>query len=421
MLDEKILHFVWKMKLLPVASLHTVTGETLEIQQVGMHNQNAGPDFLQAKIKIGETIWSGHVEIHVRSSDWQAHQHTRDKKYKNTILHVVYEDDAHEPLNFPTLELKKYIPSELLVRYRILLLDQHKIPCESLISMVSAFDIRRWMERMMIERLENKAEEILTLIQSNKGHIEDAFYKQLFKYLGKNTNQTGFEMLTSRLPLKILVAHKHHLHQLEALLYGQAGFLNAPQDEYTRELQKEYAFLAHKYSLQAMESYHWNFARMRPTNFPTVLLAIAASLLHHSSHLFTRILHCKDVDEMKKLFQVNASHYWDTHYQLNTTSEKSMVKKLGKSSIDILIINVALPFMYAHGKRMLQEEYCQRALDMLESLPAEQNQIIKQWQLLNLPAENAGDTQALIQLKRNYCDAKKCLDCGIGLKILKGS
>lgn len=420
MLDEKILHFVWQMKLLPIALLKTVAGEPIEIHHVGTHNHNAGPDFLQAKIKIGETLWSGHVEIHVKSSDWQAHQHHDDRKYNNTILHVVYENDIHDELNFPTLQLKEYLSPELLNRYRMLMLNKSPIACKDWIDQVSEFDKKRWMERMMIERLEAKAEDILVQIQSCNGHIEEAFYKQLFKYLGKNTNQTAFDMLTARLPLKILVAHKHHLHQLEALLYGQAGFLKTSQDAYTAALQKEYRFLAHKYGLQPMEDFHWNFARMRPTNFPTVLLAIAASLLHHSTHLFTRILHCKSIVDIEKLFQVQASEYWDTHYHTQASSEKKSVKKLGKSSIDILIINVALPFMFAYGKRMLEEDYCQRAIDMLEALPAEQNQIIKQWQLLQVPISNAGDTQALIQLKTKYCDTKKCLECGIGLKILKG-
>ena len=419
MLDEHLLQFIWKHKLFDTSQLITCQGEQLQIINGGIHNHDEGPDFLEAKIRLNETIWAGHIELHILASDWFRHAHQKNKKYDNVILHVVYVQDR-DICELPTLELKPLIPHDLLTRYRMLMASQHSIACHTMIGKVDAFVKWQWQERMMIERLQRKSEEVLQLIDNNNGHVEEAFYIHLLKYVGRKINKFLFEKLAEKLPLKVLVQNKNNLVYCEALLFGVAGFLQERHtDSYIQALQHEFTFLRNKYKLIVLDHKLWNFARMRPAGFPTISLALLAQLIHQSQHLITKLCNENDIDEVKKMLEVEAHSYWDTHYHLGKKSTGSKKKRWGKTQINLLLINVVIPFVFAQGKRTANEAWCDKALQWLLLIPEEHNTITKTWQSLQMPNNNAAQSQALIQLSKEYCEAKRCLECAIGLKIIR--
>jgi len=421
MMSEDFLHYLWKFKLFN-NELITTHGEPVQILNCGEHNKNSGPDFFNAKIKIGNTTWAGNVEMHVKSSDWNSHGHQKDKAYQNIILHAVLDADAKNmDLNgneIPTIQLRNKFVPELWNQYEKLLNSKQWIPCANMIDIVDKFSINAWLERMLIERLEEKITFIETLLTQNKNNWEETFYQCLARNFGFKLNASPFELLAKSLPLKYLGKHKNNLSQIEAMLFGQAGLLNEKfTDKYPNDLKAEYDFLKNKFNLVPVEKHLWKFARTRPVNFPTLRIAQFAMLVHQSSHLLSVILETKKAKDILKLFDLPASEYWTTHYRFDHPG-KSSDKNLGKSSAENIIINTVIPFLFLYGKEKNDDSLKNRSLELLEQLPSEKNNITRQWESLKIESGSAYQSQGLIQLKNKYCSHKKCLNCGIGNKIL---
>ena len=419
---EDFLHYVWKFRLFDRLDLRTTGGEEIEIFSTGMHNTHAGPDFQNARIRLGETTWAGNAELHISSSDWQRHGHMTDEAYDNVILHVVYTDDSPVTLpngrRLPTLELKDRVNPDLYQRYHNLVFgNQIIIPCEGSIARVDRLTMQNWLTRVLIERLEKRADMVAAVLAKNRGDWEETFYQFLAANFGFKTNALPFELMAKSLPQSILAKHKDNALQIEALIFGQAGFLNEEAaDVYPRSLKKEYDYLQKKFNLIPIEKHLWKFLRMRPQNFPTVRLAQFAGLVVQSSHLFSRILEIKD---LRALFTgVKVNPYWENHYRFDKQSPP-VGKLLGASSVDTLLLNTVALFLFSYGKQMGQPYYISRALKLLENIPAESNRVTTDFATLGVNSINAFESQALLELKNNYCDYKKCLHCGVGIKILK--
>ncbi|MFO7829170.1 MAG: DUF2851 family protein [Bacteroidales bacterium] len=420
-MKEEFLHYLWKYKLFDCSHLKTTRNENIEIINPGSHNFDSGPDFFNAKIKIGGTIWAGNVEIHQKSSDWYNHQHHKDKAYDNVILQVVYNHDKEVYLtnksHVPTLEIK--FDPVLFQNYEKLLKSESWIPCEKDIHTVPDFLIRKWLEALTVERLEEKANRVKNQLKQTNNNWEETFYCQLARNFGFKLNAEPFELLAKSLPLKYLAKHKNNLVQIEALLFGQAGFLNDNDgDEYYTKLKNEYQFLSKKFKLNPIEKHLWKFLRSRPGNFPTIRIAQFAMLIYQSKGLFSQILETQESKKLGALLLVKPSEYWENHYHFNKKSVKK-AKPIGPSAINILLINTIVPFLFVYGKYVDNHRFCNRAIDLLTSIKAEKNAIIAKWEQLGIESENAFDTQALIQLKNNYCNFKKCLNCQIGNFIIK--
>lgn len=422
---EDFLHYVWKFRLFDHTDLQTTTGDAIEISSAGMHNTDSGPDFHNARIKIGDTVWAGNVELHLSSSDWKKHKHSTDNAYGNIILHVVYRDD--EPLilsggrQVPTLELKNRVPDDLYNRYHNLVFgNQTIIPCEASIGKLDDFTLRTWFTRVLIERLEKKSAAVIAALNLNRGDWEETFYQFLAANFGFKINAVPFELLAKSLPQNILAKHKNNPMQIEALLFGQAGFLDDTViDEYPLKLKKEYDFLRKKYSLTPVDNHLWKFMRLRPQNFPTIRLAQFAALVVNSNHLFSKVLDIKDVKGLQSLFtEIKVNTYWDDHFRFDKPSKLS-AKNLGQASVDVLLLNTLVLFLFSYGKHNQQQYYIDRSLKLLENLPGEQNNIIADFNSLGVKASTAFESQALLELKNYYCNYKKCLQCGVGNKVLK--
>lgn len=417
-MKESILHYVWQFRLFSLQDLKTTDGQTVEVVDVGKPNTDAGPDFFNAKLKIDGTLWAGNIEIHNLSSDWIRHQHETDKAYDNVILHIVNKADIpvfrtnREPI--PQLEL--IVPEHIRRNYNELLAAKKWIPCEDKISEVTPILMSSWKNALLVERLQRKASDIKILLEQSNNHWEEAFYISLARSFGFGTNRQAFEQTAKSLSLNILAKHKDNLFQLEALLLGQAGFLEeSGKDDYQENLQQEYRFLQTKYRLNPIDGSQWKLLRLRPDNLPHVRLAQFASLIHRSSKLFSKIIETDNIKTLRELFDAAVSDYWKSHYLFGVESPLSK-KKIGKNSVDILIINTVVPFLFTHAE--LKGEETEFSLKLLEQLPAEKNAIINKWTQLGIPCENAFDSQALLQLKKNYCEEKKCLSCRIGHKVL---
>jgi len=422
-MKEELLHYIWRFQQYRACDLRTTQGEPLQIINPGFYNTDAGPDFRESEVRVSSTRWYGHVEIHVASSDWIKHGHTHDSAYQNVVLHVVLEED--EPIlrangtRIPCLELHSRIRPELLHTYRKLYQKPHAIPCAGMLHQVPELTRKLWLDRLQIERLEERAERTLRCLQANTGDWEVTFYQLLARGFGLRVNQDAFQELAGRTPLKLLRRHRQQLFQLEALLFGQAGLLpGAPQEAYPQELRKEYLFLQKKYQLRPMTGQEWKFSRMRPAGFPTVRIAQFAMLLHHTDHLFSRVMVIERVEEVYHLLAVKVSNYWATHYRFGTLARFGE-KRLGKQAIQQIIINIIVPFLFAYSKVRASDKHRQQAGQLLEQVPAESNRILRAWKKLGVDAEHAGDSQALLQLRKEYCDAHRCLECGIGTWLLR--
>jgi predicted nucleic acid-binding protein len=422
---EDFLHYVWKFRLFDRINLQTTEGEELEVYATGLHNTHAGPDFQNARIRINETTWAGNAELHLSSSDWKRHGHTTDNAYDNVILHVVYRDD--EPLfrtdgrRVPTLELKDRISSDLYNRYHNLIFGAKTIiPCEASIASVDGLTMENWLTRILVERLEKRSDTVIAALNLNRGDWEETFYQFLAANFGFKNNALPFELMAKSLPQNILAKHKNNPMQIEALIFGQAGFLNNDfTDEYPRSLKKEYEFLKKKFNLTPIENHLWKFLRMRPQNFPTIRLAQFAALVVQSNHLFSKVLETKEMKALRDLFSnIQINNYWETHYRFDTES-KPVGKHLGAASVDIILLNTVALFLFSYGRHLQQQYYINRGLKLLENIPGEQNSIMTDFANLGLKINTAFESQALLELKNNYCDYKKCLQCGVGIKILK--
>jgi hypothetical protein len=416
-MTERLLQYIWQFQYYNKGELSTTAGEPLQILFPGQFNTNQGPDFSDAKIKIGTTTWAGAVELHINTSDWKKHNHQQDNNYNNVILHVVWEDDT-KANELPVLELKSRVPKVLLQRYEELMLSSSFIPCEKMIHTVREITWKSWKERLLAERLLRKAAVVETYLKQNSYHWEATFWWLLARNFGMKVNADAFEAVARSLPINILAKHKNQIHQLEALLLGQAGLLQENfTEDYPVMLQKEYAFYKNKYGLQPINNPVFSL-RMRPGNFPAVRLAQLAMLVHHSVHLFAEIKEAAEVKNVKSRFDITANDYWHYHYRFDELSAYRK-KKLGAAMIDNIIINTIAPVLFSYGTYHNEQPYKDKALQWLEETTAESNVITKGFEKLGLENKTAYDSQALIELKNNYCHPKRCLDCGVGNAILK--
>lgn len=417
---EALLHYVWRTKKIDVRVLKTTEGETLEILNFGQYNTNAGPDFLDAKIRLDDTIWAGNIEMHTLSSDWTKHQHEKDPAYQNVILHVVLEEDVpiylKDGTRLPCLSLKPHIPQKIANTYQQLQHNEDWIPCEAFFPKVSEMTKAFWLDRLLIERLEEKTQAVEAALEISKQDWEGVFYQMLARSFGLKVNAEPFEWLAKVTPLKVLQKHRDQLFQLEAILFGQAGLLNKTfEEDYPNQLKKEYQFLKQKYELFQVETVAWKFSRLRPPNFPTIRIAQFAALIHQHPHLMSQIL---DTTDIAPIFKVELSPYWSTHYVFDKDSEERK-KTIGKSRIQLIQINAIAPFLFLYGTKRSIQFYRDKALTMLEQTAPETNSIISQWKTLGMKVTSAYETQALIQLKNKYCNQKRCLECSIGNAIMK--
>jgi hypothetical protein len=422
-MTEDFIHYIWQYKRFNVKSLFTTENVEIKIVKTGERNTDAGPDFCNAIICIGDTKWAGNVEIHLNSSDWLIHNHQHDKAYENVILHVVYNDDKPIYRNngeqIPTLIIKGIYSEDIYNKYISFLNNKLWIPCLNLFKQADKFIIDAWLFRLFAERMERKALQIIQTLDVNKNNIEEAFYCHIARNFGFGVNAEPFEMLARSLPLMLLSKHKHDLFQTEALLYGQAGFLNKSfKDDYPNLLKKEYDFLRKKYSLTAIDGSMWKFLRLRPSNFPTIRIAQFADLIHKSSGLFSKIIESNTIHSILNHFELTCSEYWKNHYNFDKPAIYKE-KIFGEGAKELLLINTVVPFLFVYGILKNDDIYKDRAISFMEKTKPEENTIIKKWREVGIEVKNASQTQALIELKKNYCNSFKCLQCGIGNQLLK--
>lgn len=422
-MSEEFLHFVWQFGLFERTNLKASTGEEIDIINTGQHNSDSGPDFFNARIKINGIEWAGNVEIHIKSSDWKKHGHSNDKAYNNVILHVVdeYDDDvfinAHQRI--PTIKLN--YNRTILENYKSLYGSVGKIACSRNLKNINLDFLKLELPSLAIERLEQKTQTIKSNLISGMYNWEEVFYTTVARNFGFRINSQPFTMLAESVPLKVLAKQKNNLLQIEAILFGQSGLLpKTSEHPYVKSLIGEYAFLKSKYSLSPLESSIWKYLRVRPLSFPPVRIAQFAVLIHQSSALFSKIIEQKDLGALVKLFSLKASPYWDEYYDFDKPSP-NVPKTLGSDSINTIIINTVIPFLFLYGREKGKDEISDRALKFLELLPLEKNTIIKQFAAHNIRAKNALESQALIQLYNNYCIPRKCLNCQLGNKIIKST
>ena len=423
-MTEEFLQYLWKFRLYK-PGIALVSGEPLEIIHPGEQNSDSGPDFFNTRIRIGDTIWAGNSEIHIRASDWHRHNHQSDKSYNNVILHVVLENDQpvmrEDGHPIPVIEVGGKYDTGMYERYRGFMLNRQWIPCEGLIDDVDSFELEAWLESLLIERLARKETLISGMLKQNQNDWHETFYRSLARAFGFKLNADAFETLAKSLPQQYLGKHKDNLLQVEALLFGQAGLLNEElTDQYAQTLWYEYTFLRKKFGLKPINGYLWRFMRLRPLNFPTVRIAQFAMLIHQSAGLLSKLLEAVNVDQLLHLLDVGCSGYWQTHYQFEKDSA-SREKRLGRDSTILLIINTVIPFMFALGRHKDNQAIKDKALQLLEDLPGEVNSITKKWVSLGMDISSAAQSQAFMELKNNYCNFKKCLNCRIGNTLIRNA
>lgn len=421
-MKEDFLHYVWKHQLFSKTNLQSTEFNSIEIVYPGIHNTNSGPDFLTAKIKIDDILWAGNVEIHVKSSDWYLHQHENDSNYDSVILHVVWEDDVEvfskNNLSLPTINISKLVANDLLINYKKLYSkEQRWIPCENSINTINFFVFDNWKERLFFERLEDKSVLINQLLNDSNNDYEAVLFKLLAKNFGLKTNAEAFLNFAKSVDFSIVRKSQKDAFKLQALFFGQAGFLEKKSEEkYVIDLKNEYDYMKHKFSLKPIHNGQFQFFRMRPTNFPTIRIAQLASLYHKHQNLFSRLMNTSTVKEIYLLFSVDLDDFWKTHYTFQKESSKS-VKRITIPFIDLLLINTIIPLKFKYLKSRGEVDETE-FLALIQQLKTEKNSIIDKFKELKISSKNAFESQALLQLKNEYCSKKRCLQCAIGNVIL---
>ncbi|MEY4593831.1 MAG: hypothetical protein RIQ47_241 [Bacteroidota bacterium] len=421
-MNESFLHYLWLHQHIRQVDLVTTSGETIEVLHPGTHNFHAGPDFFSARLRIGQTVWAGNVEIHLRSSDWNRHGHTEDPLYANCILHVVFEHDQDifgvDGFTIPTLSLKGRFDDQLLFNYKALLEKDHVISCTAFLPAIHPVIKSSLLDRLTVERLEQRSNLMIRLLESTTGHWEESFYFALARNFGFHVNADPFERLARSVPLSALLRKREQLLSMEAILFGQAGFLSdSPADDYAIQLREEYLFQQRRLKLKPLINPGWKFLRMRPANFPTLRIAQFAMLLHANGPLLQRCMDINTIDEVCEIFRVGVSPYWRSHIRPDIPAPISD-RYLGDEAIQLIIINTIIPFLFLRGRKTGDESLCEKMIYWLSILQPETNAIIRKWSAIGWKPDSAGEGQALLQLYENYCTPKKCINCSIGNQFI---
>ena len=410
-MKEEFIYYLWENRLLS-KNLTTVDDDPLYVISVGNRNYDSGPDFLDARVRIGGTLWVGHVEIHVNASDWFRHGHHKDDAYKNVILHVVYCNDT-DRLDLPTLVIDGKFDESIYERYKEFLKSRKWIPCERLIAGIQQFTWLSWLERIVVERLETEVKDVFSKLTENNYDWEETLYQRVMRYCGLKVNNDAFERLAKLLPLRILRKHLDNHLQIEAMFFGCAGFLEQEFTEsYPVLLQREFKILKSKFNLTTMPKACWRFLRLRPPNFPTIRLAQMASMVRNENSLLSKLLIAKDLGSVRNLFNVEVNEYWDTHFQFEKLS-KEKKKNFGDTAINLLIINAVIPVLFSYGIYHDNDGLKERSLCLLNEMEPEDNVIIRKFESLGVSARNAQQTQALLHLYNCYCRRRNCLKCRV--------
>ena len=421
-MKEDFLHYIWKYKKFDLSDLKTVKNEKLHILNAGQYTQLQGPDFFNAQIEIDGQKWAGNVEIHLKSSDWYIHHHQNDTNYDSIILHVVWEHDVDvyrlNNMAVPVLELKNYVSIATLESYQRLVAKKSWIYCETQIAEIPDFIFKNWQERLFFERLERKATTVETLLHHVEQDWESVLFCMLAKNFGLNTNGESFLEIAKKISFQIIRKERNEVENIEALFFGFAGLLNCErEDNYFKDLKFRFYYLINKYQLDATITENVTFFKHRPDNFPTIRFSQLANLIHDQNNLFSAVIEAKSVNEIYTVFNIGVSNYWKTHFQFdNISPEKD--KKLSKSFIDLLIINTIIPLKFAFAKSK-SLEISQDLIEILNKVKPENNGIINKFKSFGIHAQDAFETQSLLQLKNEYCNKAKCMDCAVGVELLK--
>jgi hypothetical protein len=416
-MNEELLQFIWRYRYFNQSDLQTFSGNFLRIEYSGLLNTNQGPDFLDAKIYIDEILLAGSVELHLKSSDWLRHRHSNDIRYSNVILHVVWEHDGTTIPFVQVLELKGRVARSMLEIYHKLMIKEIQLPCIPMLHHVDEIIWTSWKERLVANRLEYRIADITKRIMHCSGSLEEAFWQTLARSWGMPLNADMFESMASSLPVSLLSRHRYRFHQVEALLFGQAGLLNEEfSNPYPIMLKKEYLFLKGKYNLNHVDG-SLRFLRMRPPEFPTIRLAQLAMLIHQSGFFVSEIKEMESVNDIVNLLQVTANDFWHNHYTFKQESVH-IPKKVGKETIQRVMINAVIPFLFYCAKEERNEKLRQRVIGWLFELPPEKNRYITEWSRAGVGSQHAFDTQSLLELRKNFCEQKRCLECALGNALL---
>jgi hypothetical protein len=424
-MKEEFLHYLWKYSLYDPENLLDSKRNKIHVIRPGEYNRDSGPDFFNARISVEGTVWAGNIEIHTRSSHFDAHGHQNDPAFDNVILHVVAENDkkVFNTRGEEILTAEIRFDPVFYERYISLVNNPYLIACQDDINDIDPFLLRHWLNTLVIERLRCKSELICKILTDTGNDWEETFYRLLARYFGFRINTEPFEMLASALPFRIIRKHADNLFQIEALLFGTAGMLDeglfkdALSDEYYRNLIKEFRILSAKYSLQPIHGWLWKFSRLRPANFPTIRISQLAAMLSVTGGLFSRVLEASRIKQLKEVFDVTASEYWDDHFVFGKKS-RNVAKNTGSQATAILLINAVIPVIFVYGHNRDNRILCDRAITFLEEMPAEENTILDEWKEAGIAAESAFYSQALIELRNEYCKRRRCLECRIGSKLV---
>lgn len=422
-MKEELLHYVWKTKSFKFQDLQTTENESIKINKFGFHNHNAGPDFLEGEIYTCGTTWAGHIEIHVLSSDWIKHRHQTDSSYDNVILHVVWEEDEiiyrKDNTRIHCIELKGLIPKYILDGYEGFSRRKSKISCSNELQNKNLDKFHFQLNRIFIERLEQKCYPISIELEQNDQNWSQVLFVQIAKSMGLKANVSGMEALARSIPINLIFKHADNRFQLESLFYGQSGLLsNHWMDDYPVQLLKEYEFLKTKYNLSNISGLHWKLMRMRPVSFPTIRISQLTGLYYNNRSLHAQIMEANSTRELKQLLKVASSEYWETHFLFDKEAGYQQ-KNLGKSSIDLIIINGIIPFLFAYGQHRSEEKHMEKAVEFMQQMQAENNKITRMWKEEGIKCKNSFESQAIVQLYKNYCLKKRCLECTFGNQIIK--
>ena len=420
---EQLLHYCWKHKIFPLHQLTTTDGKEIEVLNPGLHNTDAGPDFLDAKIKIDGVVWVGNVEIHMRTSDWFRHHHENNPAYQNIILHVVCEadDELRYPNGKAIPQLQMNIPDYIRRNYNQLLRGDVTPACARIVNNLSRLQIHSWLSALQVERMEMRAQQITERRQQLEGNWEDTFFVTIARSFGFGKNGDAFEHWAQSIPMSAVGKHKDNLLQVEAIFFGQAGLLETSLEgnEYYTRLRNEYRYLKHKFGFSPINPAEWKFLRLRPQNFPHIRIAQLAMMYYQQRINLSRILNAQRVEDIMQLFDTHVSEYWKTHYTFDSPSTLPREKHLSNASRQSLIINAVAPILFCYGRYKANEALAEKGITLLEQIPAENNFIIRNWTEAGIRPENAADTQALIQLYRNYCTRRDCLRCRFGYEYIR--